>query len=298
MDTKITFAKRINFTKFGLMTKSLDEIIDIIRCGDLELYDADCGHYTLKMITEAIRNEHDPQRQNEWKARFLPIVTFNGIWDGVKISAYSNITALDFDHISTDKQLEETLFALKKSPSVLAIFRTFKSLRVKALIIHDNTNPTKHKEMYEQLIAKFGLYGMDESCKDLSRKTYLSWDKDIWLNPNCTPFHFVPSQVSLNPKPISKTIIGKSKSAQSIVNILNTSWLRKHPEYWQKGNRANSIFTCACQFCLYGVPQDMAEYYFLNGGWISDDFEEDEILKHVRGAYNYNKNQYGSKEFI
>ena len=280
------------------MTKSFDEIIDIIRFGDLKLYDPECGSYTLKMITEAIRNEPNPNRQNEWKARFLPIVTFNGIWDGEKISMYSNITALDFDYINSDNDLLNTMTMLKSAPYVAAIFRTFKLRRIKALVMHDNTDPTKHQEMYGQLIDLFGASGIDGSCKDLSRKSYLPWDKDIWVNTHCTPFHFITSQDSITPKTLSKTIIGKSRSPQSIVNILNSSWQKNHPEYWQIGYRASSIFKCACQFCIYGVPQEIAEEYFLNGGWISDDFAEGEILKHVRGAYNYNKNQYGSKDFI
>lgn len=298
MNAKVTFANRVNYTKFGLIEKSVDEIIDIIRDGEMRLYDPICGEYSLKGITSAIRNQTDPKIQNEWKERFLPVVTFNGIWNGTKISTYSSITALDFDHITSDEQLAITLSVLNNSPCVLAIFRTFKPRRIKALIIHDNTDPARHKEMYEELIAKFGLYGMDESCKDLSRKTYLPWDEGIWVNPHCTPFHFAPNQTSVQPVPVLSAPKGKSKSPQSILNILNSSWRKNHPEYWQPGNRANSIFKCACQFCIYGVPQDMAEEYFLQGGWIADDLTEDEILKHIKGAYLHNKSQYGSKEFI
>lgn len=298
MNTKVSLAKRINFTKFGLMTKSIAEIIDIIRNGDMELHDSDCGSYTLRMITEAIRNEQDPQRQNEWKARFLPVITFNGIWNGSNICDYSSVTSLDFDLIATEDQYVRSIDVLKATPFILAVFRTFKPLRLKALILHDNADPARHSEMYEQLIDIFTEYGIDSSGKDLSRKTYLPWDKDIWVNPNCTPFHFIPSQVSFKPMPISKTITGKSKSPQSIINILNSSWSKNHPEYWQRGNRASSIFKCGCQFCEYGVPMDMAEDYFLNGGWISDDFTQEEIIKHVKGAYLHNNNRYGSKDFI
>lgn len=298
MKTKATIAKRVNYTKFGLVNKTVYEVIDIIQTGEMRLYDPECGEYSLKDITSAIRSESNPIIQNEWKVRFLPVVTFNGIWDGAKISEYSNVTALDFDNIPTDEQLTGALSVLKSSPCVFAIFRTFKPRRIKALVLHDNPDPAMHKEMYAQLTEKFGLYGIDESCKDLSRKTYLPWDKDIWINPNCTPLHFTPSKVSFNPRHLSKPVSGKAKSPQSIINILNSSWHKNHPEYWQRGNRASSIFKCACQFCLYGVPQEMSEGYFLNGGWMADDFTEDEILKHVKGAYSCNKNQYGSKDFI
>lgn len=297
MKKSISIASRLQNTKYGLDEKSIDEIIEIIRTGDLQLYDPACGAYTLKDITNAIRNEPNAQRQNEWKARFLPVVFFNGIWDGARISDYSNITALDFDFFDTDEQLTQTISEMRSSPYVLAIFRTFKPRRIKALVMHDNTDPNKHKELYEQLISMFGITLIDASCKDLSRKTYLPWDEDIWVNANCTPYHFIPS-ATMTHKPFSVNGNGKTKSPQSIINILNSSWRKNHPEYWREGYRADSIFKCACQFCEYGVPQDMAEGYFLNGGWISNDFTADEVIKHVRGAYGYNKNNFGCKEFI
>lgn len=296
MKNTISIASNLQRTKYGLFEKSIDEVIEIIRTGELQLYDQGCGTYTLRDITTAIRNEPNAQRQNEWKARFLPVVFFNGIWNGARIVKYSNITALDFDHITTDEQLNRTLSMLKSSPHVLTVFKTFKSRRIKALVIHDSTDSAKHKELYEQLIGLFSANVIDTSCKDLSRKTYLPWDKDIWVNPNYTPYHFVPT-INITPFKASD-ISAKSKSPQSIINIFNSSWKKNHPEYWEEGYRANSIFKCACLFCEYGVPQDMAEDYFLNGGWIADDFTNDEVLKHVRGAYGYNKDNYGRKNFI
>lgn len=294
----ISIAKRLNYTKYGLEEKSISDVLQMIQRGDMQLYDSDFGCYNLRKITEAIRNQPDPKIQNEWKARFMPVVFFNGIWDGTKISSYSCITALDFDHIHTEEELNNTIALLKSAPFVLAIFRTFKPMRMKALVMHNNTDPTKHTEMYEQLTNIFGINLLDTGCKDLSRKTYLPWDEDIWVNPNCSKYQFVPDTTSILAQ--AKRIYQgtKSKSPQSIINILNSSWRKNHPEYWIEGNRAQSIFKCACEFCVYGVPQDMAEEYFLNGGWIASDFTADEVIKHVRGAYICNKNNYGSKDFV
>ena len=298
MKIEISIANRVNFTKFGLAEKTVYEIIDIIRTGDLLLHDPEIGAYRLRDITQAIRNETDPTKQNELKARCIPVATFNGIWDGMKICNYSSVTALDFDHIATDEQFNLAVAKLMGTPFVLAVFRTFKQRRLKALVLHDNDKPESHQEMYQQLIDLFAGYGIDTCGKDLSRKTYLPWDDKIWVNPNCVPFHFVPSPAPAKTIPASKKPSGKTKSPQSIINILNSSWQKHHPEYWERGCRANSVFKCACQFCCYGVPQEMAEDYFLNGGWLADDFTEDEILKHVKGAYACNKGQFGSKDFV
>ncbi len=297
-DLIVTIAQKLTHTKYGFEEKSISDVLQMIQRGDMQLYDPECGYYDLRMITEAIRNQSDHKIQYEWKARFMPVVFFNGTWDGTKIRDYSCVTALDFDHIHTEEELNNTIALLKSAPFVLAIFRTFKPMRIKALVMHNNTDPTKHTEMYEQLINLFGINLLDTGCKDLSRKSYLPWDEDIWVNPNCSKFQFAPSVTPIAVQ-AKRTYQGsKSKSPQSIINILNSSWRRNHPEYWKEGNRAQSIFKCACEFCIYGVPQDMAEEYFLNGGWIASDFTADEVIKHVRGAYACNKNNYGSKDFI
>lgn len=191
--------------------------------------------------------------------------------------------------------MEMMMAKLQADSCVAAVFKTFKKYRLKAIVMHDNDNPIYHRDMYEQLMNHFGINYLDESCKDLSRKTYLVWDENISVNPNPIPFHYQPynlkHQVRNIPLPIGKC---NGKSPHSIVNILNSSWKKNHPEYWQKGQRAVSIFKCACQLCEYGVPKDMADGYFLKN-WSDGDMVEDEILKNVDGAYKAAK--YGSRNF-
>lgn len=291
----ITLAQRLNWTKFNLVQKDLTEILNIIKDGSYVLHDRQLGDYTLKDITEAIRNEADENKQNLWKVGYLPVVTFNGIWNGSRISNYSNVTALDFDHVHTQVESELIMNSLMNSACVVAVFRTFKRHRLKAIILHDNTDPLRHKDMYEKVMVHFGVNNLDESCKDLSRKNYLPWDEDLWVNPSPVPFHYVPTVqntvISSSVIPLTK----KAKSPHSIINIFNSSWGKNHPEYWQRGQRASSIFKCACQLCEYGVPQDMAEEYFIKK-WLDYDMEESEIIGHVNGAYGSAK--FDSKIFI
>lgn len=293
----ISLANRLTWTKYGLIQSTVEEVLQIIKSGEYSLTDSEAGNYNLKVITEAIRNSNCDKQRREWKEMYVPVVTFNGVWDGHRISHYSNITALDFDYLGNAQQKLDKLTELKQSPHILAVFRTFKPFRLKALVMHDNSDPDKHGDLYEQLMAIFGVDALDSSCKDLSRKTFLPWDEEIWINSNCSPYHFIPSPKSYIP--VNNSVrghSGKCKSSQSIKNILNASWKKNHPEYWERGNRAMSVFKCACQFCEYGVPEDVAKEYFISG-WIADDFNEDEILKQVEGGYNNKKEKYGSKNF-
>lgn len=248
----ITLLNRINWCKYGFSNKSISEILEIIKTGNMRLCDNNLRSYTLRQITETIRLESDCKKQKEWKAKYLPAVTYNGVWDGNKISNYSSYTALDFDHIESNEAMLITFNWLKLTPCVLAVFRTLQQYRLKAIIQHDNIDPSLHKDMYGQLVQKFGLKLLDTSCADLSRRNYLVWDKDIWINPNVKPFHYVPTTSLRQVKPMLHSC-NKVKSPQSIINILNSSWKKNHPEFWKEHYRANSIFKCACLLCEYGV---------------------------------------------
>lgn len=173
----MTIAKRLQWTKFNLENKSLEEILGIIKTGNMALTDEQLGNYTLKDITEAIRKESDSTKQNEWKRLYVPVVTINGTWDGSRITQYSPYTALDFDNITSEADMMIAQNQLTQQPSTVAVFRTFKPYRLKAIIKHDNIDPAKHKDVYEQLMNLYGTGFLDESCKDLSRKTYLVWDE-------------------------------------------------------------------------------------------------------------------------
>lgn len=294
--TQMSLLTRIDWCKYGFSNKSIDEILEVIKTGEMLLNDDDLGSYTLRQITEAIRFETDCNKQNEWKAKYLPAATYNGVWDGNQISVYSCYTALDFDHIGSNEAMLITFNWLKLTSCVRAVFRTLKPYRLKAIIQHDNTDPSLHKDMYGQLVQKFGLKLLDTSCADLSRRNYLVWDKDIWINPNVIPFHYIPTTSQQQVKAILHSG-NQMKSPQSIINILNSSWRKNHSEFWKEHYRANSIFKCACLLCEYGVPIDLSLHYFKTGGWIADDFGEDEVIKQVNGAYKFRKNEYGTKDF-
>lgn len=295
---EITYFNRLDHCHYGFKNTSIDDVLKIIQSGDLLLNDIRAGNYTLRQITEAIRQQTDCDIQNSWKFKYCPTVSINGVWDGHKIVKYSRYTALDFDKIKSEQEMNWKMGTLRFTPYIVALFRTFKANRFKAIVLHNNTDPALHADMYEDLMKECGADSLDASCKDLSRRTYLAWDENIWINPNPVPYNYIPSLPQLLVSETDTTEVSENgKSPQSIICILNSYWHRKHPEYWETGKRAISIFQCACQLCEYGIPQDMSETYFLEGGWIADDFDENEVIKQVNGAYKYKRNVFGSKIF-
>ena len=295
---KITYQKKIHWTKYNLSYPNLIDIIQGIRMGNITLHDNEFGAYTLKQAIEHIRSVN-PSDMPKWKARLLPAVAYNGTFkelNNTGLIDYSSVTALDFDHIATSDDMACLRNRLAITPCVLSVFVTPSGRGLKALVWHDNTDSNKHGDLYEQLLTKFYVANRnDTGCKDLARRNYLSYDPYIWTNPKPVQFHYIPS---IKPKVNSlSTHIGKGLSGQSIISIMNSVWKKNNPEYWEEGNRATSIFKLACLMCKWGVDQNLASEYFIDG-WESDSMSEKEIQSHVDNGYKAEEMNFGTLNFI
>ena len=296
MDSFITLAHRINHTRYNLSYPTLSQVTGMIRDGNMVLCDSQYGKYTLAQAIEHIRKQPENEMQY-WKARLLPAVAYNGTFsetDSTHLISYSNVTAMDFDHIGTQDEMTDLRNWLIRTPCVLCVFVTPGGRGLKALILHDNTDPDRHRDLYTQLLDKFNVAGKDSACKDMARRNYLSYDPDIWMNPNPVTFHYIPT-VRAQGKVIQPHAERKV-SDKSIINIINSLWKKNNPEYWKEGNRAESIFKLACLMCKWGVDESLAIGYFTEG-WKSPTMSEEEILGHVRNAYRAEKNNFGTLEF-
>ena len=294
---KITLAEKIYWTKYNLVYPELGDIIQMIRTGNIQLHDNEFNGYTLKRAIEHIRSVA-PSDMQKWKARLLPAVAYNGTFrelNSAGLIEYSCVTALDFDHIATPYDMYSLENRLKITPCVLSVFITPSGRGLKALIWHDNTDPARHGDLYEQLLNKFYVAnGSDASCKDLARRNYLSYDPYIWINPSPDPYHYVPTikpQVQIPQSSGTRTV-----SDKSIISIMNSHWKKNNPEYWKKGNRANSIFMLACRMCKWGVDEGLVTEYFIDG-WEDDTMDEKEIRSHVGNAYKAEEKNFGTLIF-
>lgn len=295
---QVTLTQRINYTTFNLGYATVDDVVKIIKEGNILMNDYEYGQYTLRQAIEYIRNLGTKAEKQEWKARLLPAVAYNGVFSEVErhhLVQYSDVTAMDFDDIQNYDEMEYLWRRLVVTPCVCCVFVTPGGKGLKALVLHDNTDPAMHSDLYDQLLRKFNVASKDESCKDLARRNYLSYDPDIWTNPNPVPFHYVPT-VKAAPTRQTNISTGKNLSGRSIIHIMNSTWKRSHPEYWQEGHRAMSIFSLACRLCRWGVEEDLAMEYFING-WESDTMTEEEITGHVRNAYKTEKRNFGTDDF-
>ena len=305
---QVTLTQRINYTKFNLGYATVDDVVKIIRNGNILMNDYEYGQYTLRQAVEHIRSLKTHAEQQEWKARLLPAVAYNGVFSEVErhhLLQYSDVTAMDFDNIHSYEEMFHLWRRLVNTPCVCCVFVTPGGKGLKALVLHDNTDPAMHGDLYDQLLQKFNVASKDLSCKDLARRNYFSYDPNIWTNSYPTPYHYVPTvkmtvnvqnnfqQNNFQQNNISS---GKKLSGKSIINIMNYLWKKNNPEYWQEGNRATNIFKNARYLCRWGVDKDLAMDYFVNG-WESETMTEKEILGHVRNAYKIEGKNFGVDNF-
>lgn len=194
---RVSLFKRITDVK-NPIDYNLDDILEIIKTGT---------EFDLKKKVQDVRNAKDKDEKDEKKKR-IPAATVNGTFESKNkncLKVYSSYTALDFDHIPED-EMQGFIDNLKKSPHVYAGFRTSSGEGYKAIILHDNLEPLYHDDLYEQLLEYYNCEVKDTSTRDLARGNYLSYDPDLWINPDAVPFHFVPSTT------VPKTVVMKTET--------------------------------------------------------------------------------------
>lgn len=151
---------------------------------------------------------------------------------------------------------------------------------------------------------------------DLARGNFLSYDLNLWKNPNPEPFHFAPSTPEpIIPDIITETIIkdetgneittkddsyvanfpnrliGEVVSDDSIIRILGSIWTRKS----LAGGRNNTAMSYAGVLYKAGVEKDRAKSFIEE---LIPDFDITEIIEY---AYSHNtfgceRRRYKSKQ--
>ena len=302
---KVTSHFRTKISLFGRITDinhpeeyEIDKVLDIIKTN---------SYYHVAEKVDAVRKAKDDKAKNEAKMK-LPAVTWNGTFKTKNRSDlihYSSFTALDFDHIQPEK-MDEFGKWLQGFPCIYAYYVTPSGKGYKAIILHDNYEPLYHYDLYNQLLELFDCPEKDTSTVDLARGNFLSYDPNLWKNPNPQPFHFVPSTPEpIIPETVTETIIKDEAgnemiteddsyvakflntlsrqvvSDDSIIRILGKIWTGKSIA----NGRNNTTMSYAGVLCKAGVEKDRAKSFIEE---LIPDFDITEIIE-----YAYSHNTFG-----
>ena len=282
----------------------------------------------LKQLTEFVRNQPDEDMFKEEK-RKLPMIAPSGIFtyrnDNIdNLREYSNIMVLDFDKFpkhETANEFKQKLVQYADRLYIYAVWFSPSNKGVKVAMLHDNTNPEYHYNLFMQI--KFKLYPnteqFDMKCGNLSRTCFLSYAPDVWLNPDrehLTPFHFVydPQYPNIPPRDYSskgysskefrhteeEIKLNKFFQAQwtdkQLMNYADKLWRKIYPDSYKDGNRHQSILSRAKWLCLYGVLFDDAVNY-LKATFGRHGIDKKDIEAMAINNYNSNRDNFGSKRY-
>lgn len=302
---KVTSHFRTKISLFNRITDinhpeeyDIDKVLDIIKTG---------SYYHVAGKVDAVRKAKTKEEKEKAKMK-LPAVTWNGTFKTKNRSDlihYSSFTALDFDHIQPEK-MDGFGKWLQSFQCVYAYYITPSGKGYKAIILHDNYEPLHHYDLYNQLLKLFDCPEIDKSTTDLARGNFLSYDPNLWKNPNPEPFHFVPSTSEpVIPETVTETIIRDEAgneilmedgsyvanflnrlirevvSDDSIIRILGSIWTGKS----LANGRNNTAMSYAGVLCKAGVEKDRAKSFIEE---LIPDFDITEIIE-----YAYSHNTFG-----
>ena len=292
---------------------TIDRFLEMVRTGSYKIRKS--GKETsLKDAISEIRGIDDGELQDSMKKDLLPVVCVNGCFKYRSdnwIEKYSSFTALDYDGFDDRESMTEAKEKLKSYPFVYSVFETPSGKGLKAIVLHDSVNPENHWNLYLQLMEICRLPQIDDGVMDLSRCQYLSYDPDIWVNPEPVAFHFKFDNTLVKPETKNDKFVAVQDDGDArlddytsnflerlgkmvltddaVMERLDKHWKKERPEYFEKGNRHNSMLVIAGTLCKAGIRKDKALEYLED---TYCEMPEKEIGSIV--DYSYTHNTFGS----
>lgn len=309
MKNKISFQRNIRLVS-NLWTYTIEEVFDFIKTG--------CNwSMDIRNETKRIQAISDHDLQNDLKNQLLPYCCFNGTFSyrcESGLIEYSKYTAIDYDGLD-DETMNKVKQWLMQNPYVKFFYVSPSGHGLKVIVEHTNTNPKKHRSLYQELLTRFCISNIDPKTKDLQRATFLCHDPDAWWNDNCQPYRFDESKYQ-DDVVISSTTPSAHNSLRSdyvaMEKLLETlqfsgstnikdasikriveSWIDNDPEI-KPGNRNNRLYHYACTLCKAGVKYK-SSLYLLNKKFQNVGLGEIEILNTTCSAFSKLSDKFGSE---
>ena len=252
-----------------------------------------------KELVKSIRLEKEKSKRNDLKQK-LPAICFSGKFtkrNDSSLAQHSGLICLDFDGYENDKLMLEEKEKLTKDRYVYSAFISPSGLGLKVLVKIPAEEET-HKSFFNSLQQHFGSPYFDETCKNVSRVCYESYDPLIYINEQSSVFNQITEekyQVNTKHKDVQTIPI---TDENKIVEILLKWWERKYG--LKSGERNNNVYVLASAFNDFGVNKTLAEYVMSN--FDSEDFTQEEIKRTIHSAYaqvqNFGTKYYEDEEIV
>lgn len=270
-------------------------------------------------MVDAIRSMHDAE-QRKLAKRQLPVIMWQGLFssrcnDGC--NELSSLICIDIDHKS-EEEIDAIKSVITKWPYTCAVFRSPSGDGLKVIMKTDNYSIPDYSNCYRQVeqlfIDSFNIRP-DNSCEDVGRACYMSYDPDVYYNPSPLSWHYQyqpdfdkheANQVTASKGTYIAPVISQSQlflnklnamraplSDGQIINILDLKFSR-YPKNYEDGNRTKSIFVQAQIMCKAGINEDMAIDYF-KSKFLPTGYSEKKLMWEVHQSYEKSIGMFGSE---
>jgi len=168
-------------------------------------------------LIENLRQYDSKSKEFKELKKNLPFVTFSGTFKTLdtkleikdKLLSHSGFIVLDFDHVTEPGEADQFTFLehekekLSASPFCYALFVSPSGTGLKMLCKIDGNHLDAFIGLEKHILDKFGLE-IDKSGKDITRRCFVSYDPDIYVNEDAEPFKPEPEITAV---PVPKTKI-------------------------------------------------------------------------------------------
>lgn len=313
MNRKITYYEHRQFSKLTERERydrlpgkpnpefmTFQEIINYIKCGQ------------WKGIIEQLRGLYDTDYPlyKDLK-QYLPVIQFSCVSNGQSLSEVispTNLVVIDFDKIPDLPTLRFIRNEIQTDAYTRCLFESpsGKGFKVIVEVDNDQDNITHHgyynalKDYYQLTKSKVFQY-WDASGSDITRLCFISYDRNLYLNPNSrvwtvqnqqnTPYKRTGAAQPFSSSGLSQqTVTGMgSEEVLKIIRFLEGNWNKALP--MTAGNRHDSTFKRAKEMSEWGIPISLAKRYF--EPFIRESDTPEDLWKQIENGYA--KSNFGSK---
>lgn len=252
------------------------------------LEDIKDGVYKEQVLTA--RNYFSNKNKYDLEKKKLPLIGWSGTFTtrgNDNLIDFSGFASLDYDKVFDG--FDTLIKKVNKDEHTFASFITPSGVGLKVLVkIPFVDNDSDYKSFYFELQKRYDKYAKtDESTKDISRASFVSYDPDLYVNNDSLMFtdRFIPKIIESQSVGVKLTDMGEVANRLLI-------WFNKK---WTTGkDRNNHLFILCSSFNDYGVDKSIALEYCLS--YVDSTFNEREIIKLVDSAYKKSEN-FGTKHF-
>ena len=234
----------------------------------------------LTGILKAIKNgkwkdKVESYRETGEGKETTPAVTVSGKFENARkasqLTDHSGFIAMDFDNIDDIEQLESELRTDKYTYS---LFRSISGNGLCAIVKIDGK---KHKDAFKSLEAyylKHYSVGIDPSCKDVSRLRIISYDPNLYLNPESEKFeNYLPKKKGRKPK--IKPTFSTDDDVEYVIKQIEAKRIDITSNYSEWVELA---------FALYSEYGDSGEEYFHRISQFHPEYDERKTSIKYRSA--------------